>query len=318
MSATIAQGGSGLCGLCFNSDGQLFVASARDSRVLLAEQGQLLDFSSTGGSPQGLAIDRSGTVLVADAAHGAVLELGEDGRTRVIFNEFERVRLRVRVGARAGARRLRVVVQATQNPSPPSPLLSPTPLTPPLCDCTPQGPHSLVIDSAGALYFTDAGPDGDTGLHSPLGSVFVMSQRVLRPIALRCLARPTGIALSPNEAALFVAEAAQNRVLRYTQRPPGVWHGTVFFQFAGRLGPSALVVDRAREFLYVARPEALDGAAGRGAASVVAVLSLEGKLLKEFAVPGVGPDVTSMALSPDGKDLLVAESSSSTIVAVTL
>jgi hypothetical protein len=42
-----------------------------------------------------------GTVLVADAAHGAVLELGEDGRTRVIFNEFERVRLRVRLGGRS-------------------------------------------------------------------------------------------------------------------------------------------------------------------------------------------------------------------------
>lgn len=132
MSATIAQGGSGLCGLCFNSDGQLFVASARDSRVLLAEQGQLLDFSSTGGSPQGLAIDRSGTVLVADAAHGAVLELGEDGRTRVIFNEFERVRLRVRLGARWGAPAARRRPTGHLKISPPSPLLSNPPHAAPL------------------------------------------------------------------------------------------------------------------------------------------------------------------------------------------
>ena len=94
-----AHGGSGLTGLAHNSDGQLFVASSRDSRVLLVEDGQLLDFSSTGGSPQGLVIDKSGTVLVADAAHGAVLELGEDGQTRVIFREFERMPLRVRVAA---------------------------------------------------------------------------------------------------------------------------------------------------------------------------------------------------------------------------
>ena len=141
-----------------------------------------------------------------------------------------------------------------------------------------------------------------------------MSGRMLRPIALRCLANPTGLALSPNDAALFVAEAAQNRVLRYTQRPPGVWHGAVFFQFSGRLGPTALVVDRVREFLYVARPEAQDA----GRTSVVAVLSLDGKLLKEFEVPGVGPDVTSILLSPDGKDLLVAEGSTNTIVSVTL
>ena len=94
-----AHGGSGLTGLAHNSDGQLFVASSRDSRVLLVEDGQLLEFSSTGGSPQGLVIDRSGTVLVADVAHGAVLELGEDGQTRVVFREFERVPLRVRAAA---------------------------------------------------------------------------------------------------------------------------------------------------------------------------------------------------------------------------
>jgi gluconolactonase len=176
-----------------------------------------------------------------------------------------------------------------------------------------------VFDSAGSLYFTDSGPEGDTGLHNPLGSVFVMQQRMLRPIALRCLACPTGIALSPNESALFVAEAAQNRILRYTQKPLGVWHGTVFFQFSGRLGPSALVVDRVREFLYCARPEyRQEGAGEAGGRSLVAVLSLEGKLLKEFEVPGVGPEISSMVLSPDGKDLIVAEASSSSIVSVTL
>ena len=93
--ALSVHGGSGLTGLAYNSDGVLFVASSRDSRVFSVEDGQLLDFSSTGGYPQGLVIDKGGTVLVADAAHGAVLELGEDGRTRVIFREFERVPFRV-------------------------------------------------------------------------------------------------------------------------------------------------------------------------------------------------------------------------------
>lgn len=94
--ASIAQGGSGITGLAFNAEGQLFAASSRDSRVLVVEDGQLLDFASTGGSPQGLAIDARGTVLVADAAHGAVLELAEDGSTIVMLREFERVPLRVR------------------------------------------------------------------------------------------------------------------------------------------------------------------------------------------------------------------------------
>jgi sugar lactone lactonase YvrE len=82
----------------------------------------------------------------------------------------------------------------------------------------------------------------------------------------------------------------------------------------GRQDRRDLKALRVREFLYVARPEAQDA----GRTSVVAVLSLDGKLLKEFEVPGVGPDVTSILLSPDGKDLLVAEGSTNTIVSVTL
>jgi hypothetical protein len=98
--ASIAQGGSGITGLAFNAEGQLFAASSRDSRVLAVEDGNLLDFASTGGYPQGLAIDARGTVLVADAAHGAVLELAEDGSTIVMLREFERVPLRVRLASR--------------------------------------------------------------------------------------------------------------------------------------------------------------------------------------------------------------------------
>ena len=253
----IARGGSGLCGLAFNPEGHLLACSSRDGRVLAHSSTGLSEWGSTSGAPCGLAIDRAGTVLVADAAHGAVLELRSDGSgAAVVVKDFERVPLR--------------------------------------------GPHSLALDPAtGALYFTDSGPEGDTGLHNPLGSVFVVSggggggeggsgaqpplPRQLRPLALRCLAQPTGIALAPGGAALFVAEAAANRLLRFTQRPPGVWHAAVFHQFSGRLGPSALAVDAARELLYVARPEAAE----LGSRSVIAVLSLGGELLKEFEVPGV-------------------------------
>jgi len=145
-----------------------------------------------------------------------------------------------------------------------------------------RGPRALLVDAAGTLFFTDAGPDGDTGLHNRAGSIFVIqgegASRLLRPLALRCLAAPAGIALAPGGGAVFVAETAENRVLRFTQRPAGVWHGAVFAAFTGRLGPTALVVDAPRALLYVARPEA-PGAAG-GARGVVSVLGLDGALLK--------------------------------------
>jgi sugar lactone lactonase YvrE len=344
-STVVARGGSGLCGLAFLPSGHLLACSSRDGRVLQHTDAGLTEWGTTSGSPSGLAVDRSGAVLVADLAHGALLEFRGDGSgLSVVCRDFERTPLR--------------------------------------------GPHSVALDAAtGAVFFTDAGPEGDTGLHNPVGSVFMVTgggagggagvggaeggagagggggggaPRQLRPLALRCLAQPTGVALAPGGGALFVAEAAANRLLRFTQRPQGVWHAAVFFQFSGRLGPSAIAVDGSRELLYVARPEAAD----QGGSSVIAVLNLGGELLKEFEVPGVrcriphpppptppppthpccprarpnttsfssprhphspnppttqvGPDVTSVALSPDGDVLFVAEASSSSVVGVRL
>ena len=63
-----------------------------------------------------------------------------------------------------------------------------------------QGPNSAVFDKSGKLYFTDSGGLGDTSLSVPKGSVFVVeggaSGSILRPLALECLACPSGIAVT--------------------------------------------------------------------------------------------------------------------------
>ena len=90
------QGGSGLCGIAFSPDGNLFACSTRDARLLcVTGESKLVKYASTDGAPTGVAIDKSGTILVADAAHGGILEILEDGSSRVILKEFERVSLRV-------------------------------------------------------------------------------------------------------------------------------------------------------------------------------------------------------------------------------
>jgi sugar lactone lactonase YvrE len=181
-----------------------------------------------------------------------------------------------------------------------------------------QGPHTAIFDSSGQLFFTDAGPFGETSLAAPGGSTFVVTgeahSRILRPLALGCLACPTGIALSPSESAVYVAEMAANRILRFVQRPQGVYHMTVFHQFSGRLGPSAIVCDHSRGgLLYVARSE-LPELAERG---VVSVLSPEGALLREIEV-GAGPELTGLALAPDASALYVTEASTNSVHKVLL
>jgi len=76
------------------------------------------------------------------------------------------------------------------------------------------------------MFFTDSGPLGTTSLQSPKGSLFMISVdgELLKPILLECLAHPSGVALSPDESVLYVAETMQNRVLRCVQRPAGAYH----------------------------------------------------------------------------------------------
>ncbi len=89
-------GGNQLSGLSYGLDGQLFVCSTGDSRILAQQGNSLVKYCTTEGAPTGLAVDKSGTLLVADAAHCGILEIGEDGNARVVLKEFERVPFRVR------------------------------------------------------------------------------------------------------------------------------------------------------------------------------------------------------------------------------
>lgn len=66
-----------------------------------------------------------------------------------------------------------------------------------------KGPHSVSYSpDTGSLFFTDSGPFGETGLHSPTGSVFAIVNssggQILKPISLSNLAYPTGVAVGPD------------------------------------------------------------------------------------------------------------------------
>jgi hypothetical protein len=58
----------------------------------------------------------------------------------------------------------------------------------------------------------------------------------------------------------------KNRVLRYFQQPHGVWHGSVFYQLTGGVGPICLTLDD-EGHLYIGHYEV------RGKLLVVEMLS---------------------------------------------
>lgn len=121
-----------------------------------------------------------------------------------------------------------------------------------------KGPTSLAFNtSENILYFADAGQFGVTNLNKPQGSVFLVelgSYNILRPLLINCLAYPADLVFDNNRGVLYVVETFTNRVLRFIQKPIGVYHASVFHKFSGRVGPTAITID---EFgnIYVARFE---------------------------------------------------------------
>jgi sugar lactone lactonase YvrE len=171
------------------------------------------------------------------------------------------------------------------------------------------GPHSLCLSrSSGMLYFTDSGPFGETSLQNPRGSVFAInpSTHLLIPLCLHTLAHPSGLALSPDEKNIYVAETAMNRVLRFSQHPPGVFHCSVFHQLSGRFGPTALAVRETGE-IFVAHYDFADNVEH----GKILVLDAEGEVTGSISVPG--PEVTGLCLTPDQRHLLITEKSTTSL-----
>jgi len=174
-----------------------------------------------------------------------------------------------------------------------------------------KGPNSIVFDLNGTMFFTDSGPLGETGLHSPRGSLYViatsLSGKMLKPISLETLAYPTGIAISPDGKFIYVAEMMTNRILRFFQRPEGVYHGSVFYQLSGGIGPSSLVCDT-HGTLYIGHSDSTDSTSEGN----VYVVSNTGKLLSLILVNG--PVISGLAINENF--LYITERSSGSILRV--
>ncbi|TYZ60007.1 hypothetical protein PybrP1_002198 [[Pythium] brassicae (nom. inval.)] len=227
-------------------DGAIYYVSAATGEVFaarppLATGGAHESVAFTGGEPYGAQFDRAGRLHVADAAHAALLRVDDAGQPGVMVKAYEERAFR--------------------------------------------GPSAIAFaagDDDDTLYFTDSGPLGETTLEKPRGSVFSISTspsggQILRPLALKCLAHPCGVATTlADPTVLFVAEMMQNRVLRLSQRPGGAHHVSVFHQFAGGMGPSCVACD-ASGSVFVGHYD-FAGSGGSKLLGKISVLSADGAL----------------------------------------
>eukprot|EP00003_Mantamonas_plastica_P003435 TRINITY_DN1272_c0_g2_i1.p1 TRINITY_DN1272_c0_g2~~TRINITY_DN1272_c0_g2_i1.p1 ORF type:complete len:123 (+),score=30.37 TRINITY_DN1272_c0_g2_i1:378-746(+) len=111
----------------------------------------------------------------------------------------------------------------------------------------------------------------------------------------------------------------KNRLLRFKQDKRGVHHASVFYQFSGGMGPSALVVDPKTNLLYVAHYDIATGnnkegdndEEGNVEYGKVSVLSIESGEVVGLINGIPGPELSGLAIRND--TLYITEASTNSI-----
>lgn len=168
------------------------------------------------------------------------------------------------------------------------------------------GPNHVVMTADGEIVFTDG---AESSLSNPCGSVYRTVQQRTQLVRL-CgpgLANPAGLALAANGAAIFVAESASNRVLRFVKRGDGHYDGNVWAQLTGGAGPRSIAVHPETKDVYVAKYEYR----GLGVGSVM-VFGEDGSEKGVLTVPE--PQIQGICFSSDNALLLVSEVENGSVI----
>ena len=163
------------------------------------------------------------------------------------------------------------------------------------------GPNSLLLSkSSSTLFFTDSGKFEDATCGPNNGSVFAidLDVNILKPILHSCLSFPSGLALSPKEDVLYVAETLENRVLKIVFTASGQHYASVFYQFAGSLGPTALAM-HSKGYLFVARYEVPEMTTN----GTIAIINDKGEWVTDLIIPHC-PEITGLCFSKLHPDVL--------------
>merc|ERR1711976_848123 len=115
------------------------------------------------------------------------------------------------------------------------------------------------------------------------------------------MGQPTGIALANDEKVLYVCETGKNRVLRFIVTDSHLYNYSVFHQFQGRYGPTAIAVHSSGN-IYVAHFEFSQIISDNLMGEIV-VLNKNGENIGKVPIPEY-PEIVGMHFSKQKQDIM--------------
>ena len=187
---------------------------------------------------EGPSFDRAGNLLVVDIPHGRVLRVSPQGEWSVVA-EYDgwpnglKIHRDGRIFIADHRRGIMQLDPATGT------------VTPVLGEVRREGfkgTNDLIFAANGDLYFTD---QGQTGLQDPSGRVYRLRADGQVDCLLQNVPSPNGLALSPDEKALFLAVTRANQIWRLPLHPDGTTSKVAaFITLSGGLaGPDGVAID---------------------------------------------------------------------------
>ena len=178
--------------VALDADGKIY-AGFEDGRIMVLQPDgtQPRVFANTGGRPLGLVFDRSGNLIVADAVKG-LLSVNKAAEIKVLAAEADGVRF--------------------------------------------GGLNDLDVGADGTIYFTEASAKYpmsqftyDLLEHQPNGRLLALDPQSQKPRTLfRGLYFANGVAVSPDQSFVLVAETGKYRIRRVWLKEPKMGQSDVF------------------------------------------------------------------------------------------
>ncbi|MCK8786065.1 SMP-30/gluconolactonase/LRE family protein [Roseomonas sp. NAR14] len=247
---------------------------------------------------EGPCFGADGALHVTDIPHGRIFRLDPDGREWQLLAEYDGEPNGLALNRRDGRLYIADYKQGILALDPRSGRVEPV-LTRRNSERF-KGPNDLVFARNGDLYFTD---QGQTGLSDPTGRVYRLTPEGRLDCLLANGPSPNGLALSPEEDALYVAMTRDNAVWRLPLQPDGSTSKVGrFCSFHGTSGPDGMAMDRAGNLLVA-----------HASLGCVFVLSPQGEALARIRSPA-GRTTTNLAFHPEDDRLFVTESETGTVL----